>query len=236
MVPRLVHQLDEEDRRLVLERRVGVGIHVVQDLAQVVHLRGDGGRVGTHLPLAEAAAEARGGRVGERIGPVGAVELNGAEQHVDPALPRAGDEVVLEVEMVVGDQVAGAVGRLPVAPEGEPQAVPAHPGEVGHVLVDHQLAVAVNITRRPVVGGGGEHVVRAEEGHFLAIVLPADHPGAVEVDGAGGGRGSGGRCGLRLRRGRNDQGVEEETGAEKSTHRLPHRAAGIAAGGWPRIA
>ncbi len=59
MVPRLVHQLDEQDRRLVLEGDSGVGIHVIQDLAQVVHLRRDGGRVGAHALLAEAPPEAR---------------------------------------------------------------------------------------------------------------------------------------------------------------------------------
>ena len=85
--------------------------------------------------------------------------------------------------MVVGDQVAGAVGGLPVAPEGEPQAVPAHPGEVRHVLVDHPLPVGVEIAGGAVVGGGRQHVVRAEEGDLLAVVAPADDTGLVEVDG-----------------------------------------------------
>src|SRR5256885_5272740 len=44
------------------------------------------------------------------------------EQHVDAPFPRAGDEIVLQVQMVVGDQVAGRVGRLPVPPKGQPQA------------------------------------------------------------------------------------------------------------------
>ena len=170
MMPRLVHQLDEEDGRLVLERDTGIGIHVLQDLAEVVHLRGDGGRVGAHPLLAEVPSEPRRGRVSERVGPVGAVQLDRTEQHVDPALPRAGDEVVLQVEVIVGDQVAGAVGGLPVTPEGEPETVPAHPGEVRHVLVDHPLSVAVDVTGGPVVGGGGQHVVGAEQGDLLAVV------------------------------------------------------------------
>src|SRR2546430_12197861 len=39
---------------------------------------------------------------------------------------------------VVGDQVAGRVGGLPVPPKGQPQAVPAHAGELRHVFVDHR--------------------------------------------------------------------------------------------------
>src|SRR5947207_13042080 len=39
VMPGLVHQLDEKDGRLVLERHAGVAVHVIQDLAQVVDLR-----------------------------------------------------------------------------------------------------------------------------------------------------------------------------------------------------
>ena len=145
VMPGLVHELDEEDGRLVLEGHTRVGIHVIQDLAQVVHLRRDGGPVGAHAGLAEASAESRGqrGAILERVRPVRAVELDRAEQHVDAALARAGDEVVQEVEMVVGDQIAGRVGGFPIAPEGQPEAVPAHAGEVGHVLIDHLLAIGM---------------------------------------------------------------------------------------------
>ena len=76
MVPRLVHQLDEENGRLVLECDAGIRVHVLQDLAQVVHLRREGGRVGAHPLLAEVPAEPRRRRVVERIRPVGAVELD----------------------------------------------------------------------------------------------------------------------------------------------------------------
>ncbi len=137
----------------------------------------------------------------ERVRPVRAVELDGAEQHVDAALPRTGDEVVEQVQMVVGDQVAGAVGGFPVAPEGQPQAVPAHAGELRHVLVDHLLAIAVDVAGRAVVGGGVNHVVRAEEGDLLPVVAPADHALAVQVDGPIGYGGSRAGRALGMRRG-----------------------------------
>ena len=97
--------------------------------------------------------------------------------------------------MVVGDEVAGAVGGLPVAPEREPQAIPAHPGEMGHVLLDHPLPVGVQVAGGAVVRGGGEDVVRAEERDFLAGVGPVDDALLVEEDAAT--RRSGSALGLR---------------------------------------
>ena len=110
MMPRLVHQLDEEDRRLVLDRDVRVRVHVVQDLAQVIHLCRECRRVSAHAAFTEAPAESRSGCVAERVGPVGPVELNRAEQHGDAALGCTGDEIVQEIEVIVGDEIAGAVG------------------------------------------------------------------------------------------------------------------------------
>ena len=120
MMPRLVHQLDEEDRRLVFQRDVRVRVHVIQDLAQVIHLRRERRRVGAHAAFTEAPAESRSGRVAERVGPVGAVELNRAEQHGDAALCSTSDEIVQEIQVIVGDEIARAVRRFPVAPEREP--------------------------------------------------------------------------------------------------------------------
>jgi hypothetical protein len=184
VVPGLVHQLDEQDRGLVLERDAGVRVHVLQDLPQVVHLRRPRGRIGPHALLAEVAPEARCRGVVERIGPIRAVELDGTEEQVDAALARPGDEVVLEVQMLVGDEIAGAVGSLPVSPEREPETVPAHAGEVGHVLVDHPLSIGAEIASGPVVRRCGKDVVGAEERHFLPGVGPADHALPVEVDAA----------------------------------------------------
>src|SRR5207237_4296629 len=47
--------------------------------------------------------------------------------------------------------------------------------------VDHFLAIGVEVPGRAVVGGGGEHVVRAEEGDLLPVVFPANHALIVEV-------------------------------------------------------
>jgi hypothetical protein len=112
--------------------------------------------------------------------------------------------------MVVGDQVAGAVGGLPVTPEGQPQAVPAHAGELRHVLVDHPLPVGVHIAGRAVVGSGVHDIVRAEERDLGPVVAPTHHTGAVEVDGAVGERG-GGRA---LRRGRRGRALRVRRGHE----------------------
>ena len=84
--------------------------------------------------------------------------------------------------MVVGDQVAGRVGGLPVTPERESQAVPAHAGELRHVLVDHFLAIGVEVSGRAIVGGGGKHVVRAEESDFLLRISPPHDALFVEID------------------------------------------------------
>src|SRR5258705_7423521 len=85
--------------------------------------------------------------------------------------------------MIVVDQIAGAVRCLPVTPEGQAQAVPAHAGELGHVVVDHLLAIEVEIARGAIIGGGGQHVVRAEEGDFLPVTGPANDAVLVQVDG-----------------------------------------------------
>ena len=183
-MPGLVDQLDEEDRRLVLEGDARIRIYMIQDLAQVVHLRGDRGGIGAHLLFAEVPAEAGGRGVAERVRPIRAIELDGTEQHVDAALPRAGDQVVLQVQVVVRDQVARAVGRLPIAPERQAQAVPAHARELRHVLVDHLLAIGVDITRGAIVRGGRHDVVRSEERDFPLVVLPSDDACTVEIDGA----------------------------------------------------
>src|SRR5207244_188148 len=63
------------------------------------------------------------------------------------------------------------------------QAVPAHAGELRHVFIDHSLAVGFDVAGRAIVGGGGKHVVRAEEGNLLFVVAPAHHALVVEVDG-----------------------------------------------------
>ena len=97
MMPRFVHQLDEDDRRLVFQRDVCVWVHVIEDLAQVIQLRCERCRVSAHAALAEAPPESGGGRVVERVGPVGAVQLNGTEQHKNAALFGASDEVVQEI-------------------------------------------------------------------------------------------------------------------------------------------
>ena len=184
VMPGFVDQLDEEDRRLVLEGDTCIRIYVIQDLAQVVHLGGDRGGIGAHLLFAEMPAKAGRRRVPKRVRPIRAIELDGAEQHVDAAFARAGDQVVLQVQVVVRDQVAGAVGRFPVAPKRQPQAVPAHARELRHVLVDHLLAIGVDITRGAIVRRGRHDVVRSEERDFPSVVLPPDYACTVEIDGA----------------------------------------------------
>jgi hypothetical protein len=115
--------------------------------------------------------------------------------------------------MVVGDQIAGAVGGLPVTPESESETIPAHPGEVGHVLVNHPLAIALDVTRCTVVGRRGQHVVRAEEGDLLAIITPADHPLLIQVDRAFG------DCALSLRRyGVCGEKTRRQKGSAKAQH------------------
>ena len=57
--------------------------------------------------------------------------------------------------MFVGDEIAGAVGRLPIAPEREPQTIPPHAREVRHVFVDHPLAIGVQIPGSAVIRGCG---------------------------------------------------------------------------------
>src|SRR2546430_6457330 len=84
--------------------------------------------------------------------------------------------------MVVGDQVAVRVGSLPVAPEGESQPVPAHASELRHVFVDHLLAIGTQIAGGAIVGGGGQHVVRAEESDFLLRISPPHDALLVEID------------------------------------------------------
>jgi len=182
-MPRLVDELDEEDGRFVLERHAGVAVHVIQYLAQIVHLCRDGDRVGPHTGLTEVTAEARWRGIRQCVGPVRAVQLDRAEEHVHTALPRLRDQIVLQVEMVVGDQVASRVGGFPVAPEGQPQAVPAHAGELRHVFVDHFLAIGMEVAGRAIVGGGGEHVVRAEEDDLVLVVAPAHDALVVKEDG-----------------------------------------------------
>src|SRR5260370_27596037 len=86
--------------------------------------------------------------------------------------------------MIVGDQVAGAIGGLPVAPEGQPQAVPAHAGELRHVLVDHLLAVAVDVAGGAVVGGCVDDVVRAKEAYLPLSVSPPHDSLVVQENGA----------------------------------------------------
>src|SRR5512138_1007023 len=88
--------------------------------------------------------------------------------------------------MIVSDQVASAVRRLPVAPKREAQSVPAHPGELRDVIVDHLFAIGVDVTCRAIVGCRRQDVVRAEKRDFAVVVAPADDAGAVEVYGAGG--------------------------------------------------
>jgi hypothetical protein len=52
-----------------------------------------------------------------------------------------------------------------------------------HVLIDHLLAVGVEIAGGAIVGGGGKHVVRAEETYLLPVAAPTDDAVLVEVDG-----------------------------------------------------
>src|SRR5205823_3586104 len=143
----------------------------------------------------------------------------------DAPLPRAGDEIIEQVQMVVGDQVAVRVGGLPVAPEGEPQPVPAHAGELRHVFVDHLLAIGTQIAGGAVVGGGGKHVVRAEEAYLLLVVSPAHHALAVEVDRPGGALGR-------------ERGREQDRQAERCAHGgsidRSGRARGSPAAQWSR--
>ena len=88
VMPGLVHELDEDDERLVLQRDVRVRVDVIQDLAEVIHLRGQRPWVGAHTTFSKAPAEPPGGgrRVVEGIGPVGAIQLNRAEEHENAAL------------------------------------------------------------------------------------------------------------------------------------------------------
>src|SRR5712664_2285776 len=84
--------------------------------------------------------------------------------------------------MVVDEQIAGAVRRLPIAPECEPQAIPSHAGELRHVLIDHAFAIGVEIAGRAIVGRSREHVVRAKKRDLLARVLPPYDALFVEED------------------------------------------------------
>ena len=72
-MPRLVHELDKENCRFVFQSHARVGIHVLQDLAQIGHLRPDGGWVRAHASLAEMPAESRIGRVSKGVRPVGPI-------------------------------------------------------------------------------------------------------------------------------------------------------------------
>ena len=94
MMPGFVDELDEDDRRLIFEREVRVGVHVRENLPQIIHLRRQCPRIGSHATLAEAAAKPRLRRVSQRVRPVRAVELNGTEKHEDPALLRTRDQVI----------------------------------------------------------------------------------------------------------------------------------------------
>src|SRR6266571_869318 len=88
--------------------------------------------------------------------------------------------------MIVRNQVAGRVGGLPVTPERESQAVPAHAGELRHVLVDHFLAIGVEVARGAVVPGPGQPVGGAEEAYRSLVASRARH--ALVVDGNRAGR------------------------------------------------
>ena len=181
VVPWFVDQLDEQDRRLVFERGVRVGIDVPEQLPEVVGLRRDGGGTGAELFFPEVIRKALRGGVAQRVRPAGVVRLRGAQQHVHAPLAGPGNQVVQQVEMVVRDQVAGPVGVLPVAPQGETHAVPTHAGEVGHVVVNHLLAVGRHAACGAVIRGGRQDVVRAKERDLRAIVLPSHDALFVEI-------------------------------------------------------
>ncbi len=187
MVDRFVDHLDEGDRGLVLESGAGVGVDVIQQLADVVGLGGDGAGVGAHFRAREVAREALVRcRLAELVGERRVVGVDRRQEQVDPALARLGDDIVEQVEVVVGYEIAGPVGVLPVAPGAQPQCGPAQAGELGQVLVDHRFAVARDEAGHAVVGAGHDAVVRAVERDFGVGVAPADDTRLVEVEWADG--------------------------------------------------
>ena len=220
VVRRLVDQLDEQDRRLVLERRRRIRVHMLEHLPQVVGLRGDGLGVGAEFAPRVVARESWKGAVRQRVRPAGVVGLDRAEQHVDTALSSPRDEVVHQVEVLVGDEVPLAVRVLPVAPEGQPHAIPSHARKVRHVLVDHPLSIEAQVAGGAVVRCRWQDVVRAEERDFLAGVLPADDAARVEHRRAEGGHD---RAGLRAnRRGSDEEQYRERQAA--AAHSVPSSA------------
>ena len=86
------------------------------------------------------------------------------------------------VEVVIHDQVPLLVAILPIAPKTQPQAVPAHAGEVGHVLLHQLLPIGVDVARGPVVAGGGEAIVGAAQRDLPFVRGPANHALVVEID------------------------------------------------------
>ncbi len=188
MVDRFVDHLDEQQVGLVLQRAAGIGVDVVQHLLDVVGLGGDGLGIGAHdrprIQRRKAGRLVVG--IADLISEGRIIGVDRRQQDIDTAFARGVDQIVFEVGVVVGDQIADRVGILPVAPRAQPHAVPAHAGKVRHVLVDQLLAIGVDQARHAVIAAGKGAVVGAEQPDFLVVGAPADKALGVDIDGPAG--------------------------------------------------
>ena len=144
-------------------------------------MRGDRRRIRAELPLGEVVREPGRRRVTQRVRPVCVVGLNRAQEHVHATLAGTRDEIVEQIEVIVDDEIAGAVGVLPIAPQREAHPVPAHAREVRHVVVDHLLPIGAEIAGSAIVGGRRQDVIRAEQPYLAAITPPAYDALLVEI-------------------------------------------------------
>lgn len=122
--------------------------------------------------------------------------------------------------MLVDDEIAVAVAVLPIAPERQPQTVPAHPREMRHVLVDPFLSVGAQVFCGAVIARRREAVVRAKEGHLALIRAPPNDAPVVDIHELGM------LCCLRGINLQPHGGTEEESA--QSTH--PYHKVGVNSG------
>ena len=177
-----VVDLEAHDHRVVLGLVSGVGVVVVEEVADVVLLDDGGVRVAGGDGLVHAAGES--GQVLAGLGIAVIAAHDHREHDVDAALLEPGDEVVEQVEVLVGEEVALAVGDL-VVPDVDAVGVDSHACEVVGVLVDGLLDVGAEAVELAVGVGERRRVVDAEPGAFLAGLRVADDALAVDLEGLG---------------------------------------------------
>ena len=104
----------------------------------------------------------------------------GSQDYPDAAALHLRDQIVKQIQMVVVQQIADAVGEL--IPQVKPEGVGSHARYMICVAVDGVFAVDALCSHCAVGMSEGECIVGAVIAHFLAVVVAAHAAVIVHID------------------------------------------------------